>query len=240
MRAVVCRVESASVEVEGRTVGRIDRGLLAYIGVYRGDGSEQARWMADKLLALRLFPDEAGRMNRSVRDVAGSILLIPNFTLAARTRKGTRPSFTDAADPADAQPLFDHLARRCASTSRARPACSAPTCSSTPASTGRLPSSSIRLQSEHDREFLEHRVETRCPHRRSAPRAPHPHAMLKLPIPIPRPPSPISDLRSSIFNLQSPIKPAVCAADNTSDAGGGSADCHDCTALNTRRRRRMP
>ena len=113
MRAVVCRVENASVVVGGRTVGRIDRGLLAYIGVYRGDGEPQARWLADKLLALRLFGDDAGRMNRSVRDVGGSILLIPNFTLAGRTRKGTRPSFTDAADPDAAEPLFDQLVQRC-------------------------------------------------------------------------------------------------------------------------------
>lgn len=116
MRAVVCRAVSAEVSVEGRPVGGIERGLLAYIGVERGDGPADADWLADKLLALRLFPDDAGRMNRSLTDVAGGLLLIPNFTLAGRTRKGTRPSFTDAAAPADARRLFERAVERCGNT----------------------------------------------------------------------------------------------------------------------------
>ena len=113
MRAVVCRVDQASVSVEGRVRGSIDHGLLVYLGVIEGDGEPDVQWMAQKLPAQRLFNDEAGRMNRSVADIEGGLLLIPNFTLAGRTRKGTRPSFTDAADPAIAEPLFDYLAARC-------------------------------------------------------------------------------------------------------------------------------
>ena len=122
MRAVVCRVERASVAVGGEMVGRIGPGLLAYIGVVRGDTEDQAAWLARKLCGLRVFPDEQGRMNRSVQQISrtdpagettGGLLLIPNFTLAGRTRKGTRPSFTDAADPAEAEPLFNELAQRC-------------------------------------------------------------------------------------------------------------------------------
>lgn len=118
MRAVVCRVESASVAVDGQTVGRVGRGLLVYLGVLRSDGPGDADWTARKLPALRLFPDDDGRMNRSVADVGGGLLLIPNFTLAGRTRKGTRPSFTDAADPDQAAALFEAVA---AASARALP-----------------------------------------------------------------------------------------------------------------------
>lgn len=110
MRAVVCRVAEAAVSVEGRERGRIGPGLLVYVGIVAGDGEEEAQWMARKLPALRLFNDAAGRMNLSLTDIGGGLLLIPNFTLAGRTRKGTRPSYTDAADPTDAQPLFQKLA----------------------------------------------------------------------------------------------------------------------------------
>lgn len=113
MRAVVCRVSQASVAVEGRVRGRIEAGLLVYLGVVAGDGGEQAKWMAQKLPALRLFNDEAGKMNRSVAEIGGGVLLIPNFTLAGRTGKGTRPSYTDAADPAVAEPLFKQVAELC-------------------------------------------------------------------------------------------------------------------------------
>ncbi len=114
MRSVVSRVSRAAVVVGGEPVGEIGRGLLVYVGVVEGDGEADARWTAEKLFALRIFPDEAGRMNRSVADVEGGLLLIPNFTLAGRTRKGSRPSFTDAADPAVAEPLFDRVAALCA------------------------------------------------------------------------------------------------------------------------------
>lgn len=113
MRAVVSRVASASVRVNGDLVGRVERGLLAYVGVLDGDGEAQAGWLAEKLVNLRIFPDDAGRMNRSVLDITGGVLLIPNFTLAARTHKGTRPGFTDAAHPSLADPLFNELARLC-------------------------------------------------------------------------------------------------------------------------------
>lgn len=113
MRAVVCRVEAASVAVDGEVVGEVGRGLLAYLGVLQGDEARDADWLAEKLTAIRLFPDEAGKMNRSVVDLGGGLLLIPNFTLAGRTRKGTRPSFTDAAAPDQAQALFQRVADRC-------------------------------------------------------------------------------------------------------------------------------
>ena len=113
MRAVVCRVERAAVMVDGRAVGAIRHGLLVYLGVVTGDTERQAQWMAGKLPALRVFGDDDGKMNLSVTDVDGGVLLIPNFTLAARTQKGTRPSYTDAAPPEDAERLFMLAAELC-------------------------------------------------------------------------------------------------------------------------------
>lgn len=113
MKAVVCRVQRAKVHVQDTCLGSIDRGLLAYIGVIAGDRLEQAQWLAAKLASLRIFPDEQGKMNRSVADIGGGLLLVPNFTLAARSHKGTRPSFTDAALPPVASPLFDALVAQC-------------------------------------------------------------------------------------------------------------------------------
>lgn len=111
MRAVLCRVFDASVSVDANVVGRIGPGLLVYVGVIDGDGLDAAAWLAGKIAALRVFSDDAGRMNRSVVDVGGAVLAIPNFTLAGRSRKGTRPSFTDAAAPQQASELFDLFAR---------------------------------------------------------------------------------------------------------------------------------
>ncbi len=116
MKAVISRVNAARCEVDGKVTGEIGAGLLVYIGVVGGDGETQADWLADKLLALRVFPDDEGKMNRSVTDIGGGLLLIPNFTLAGRTKKGTRPSFTDAAPPEVAEPLLRRIARRCAAT----------------------------------------------------------------------------------------------------------------------------
>lgn len=113
MRAVVCRVHRASATADGVLCGRIERGLLVFLGVMRGDGAEQMQWMAEKLVRLRLFPDEQGKMNRSVKDIAGSILMIPNFTLAGDARRGTRPSFSDAAPPDVAKPLFERTIAAC-------------------------------------------------------------------------------------------------------------------------------
>src|SRR5688572_22715730 len=113
MRAIACRVDHASVTVDEQLVGRTGPGLLVYVGIMSGDTEADAQWLSDKLIALRLFNDEAGKMNHSVRDVSGGLLLIPNFTLAGRTRKGTRPSYSDAAAPDMAKPLFERLAAAC-------------------------------------------------------------------------------------------------------------------------------
>jgi D-aminoacyl-tRNA deacylase len=109
MRVVVQRVSEAQVLVDGETVGSIDQGLLALAGFADGDDAVQLQWMADKLSGLRIFEDEQGRMNLSVRDIGGSVLLVPNFTLYADCRKGRRPSFCRAADPATATALFDRF-----------------------------------------------------------------------------------------------------------------------------------
>lgn len=109
MRAVIQRVSQASVDVEGTTVGRIGPGWLVLLGVARDDGDEDAVWMADKLLNLRAFADEQGKMNRSVLDVRGGILVVSQFTLLADCRAGRRPSFTAAAEPALAERLYERF-----------------------------------------------------------------------------------------------------------------------------------
>jgi len=106
MRAVIQRVVDARVEVDGRTVGAIERGVLVYLGVGRGDGPDDVRFIAEKVANLRVYPDERGRMNRSLRDVGGAVLLISQFTLFGDCRKGRRPSFDAAADPETAQALY--------------------------------------------------------------------------------------------------------------------------------------
>jgi D-tyrosyl-tRNA(Tyr) deacylase len=110
MRAVIQRVAHAKVEVEGKIVGQIERGLLVYLGVGTGDTEKDAEFMADKLVNLRIFPDEAGKMNRSVMDIGGGILLVSNFTLHGDCRKGRRPSFDAAAQPALAEGLYEKVA----------------------------------------------------------------------------------------------------------------------------------
>ena len=112
MRLVVQRVASASVSVDGRTVGRIASGLLVLAGVEVGDGEDQMVAAAAKLTRLRLFDDEDGRMNLDVGQAGGAILLVSQFTLAASTRKGRRPSFDRAARPALAEPMLEELGRR--------------------------------------------------------------------------------------------------------------------------------
>ena len=111
MRAVVQRVSEASVTIDGRTVGRIDVGLLVLVGVELGDTAADADWLAGKIGALRIFADEAGRMNHSVRDVGGATLVVSQFTLLADTARGTRPSFVRAARPEEAVPLYERFAR---------------------------------------------------------------------------------------------------------------------------------
>lgn len=107
MIALIQRVSRASVEVDGETVGAIGRGILALVAVEKGDTEKEGRRLAEKLLAYRIFPDETGRMNRSVQDVGGELLLVSQFTLAADTRSGNRPSFTPAAAPEEGRRLFD-------------------------------------------------------------------------------------------------------------------------------------
>lgn len=112
MRLVVQRVARAEVAVDGRTVGRIGAGMLVLAGVEMGDGPAQAEAAAARLVRLRFFDDEQGRMNLDVRRSGGAILLVSQFTLAASTRRGRRPSFDRAAPPADAAPLLEELRRR--------------------------------------------------------------------------------------------------------------------------------
>lgn len=106
MIALIQRVTRASVAVDGATIGRIDAGLLALVCAERGDADQHVERLLAKLLAFRVFADDAGRMNRSVADVRGGLLLVPQFTLAADTDSGTRPSFTPAATPAEGERLF--------------------------------------------------------------------------------------------------------------------------------------
>jgi len=109
MIGLLQRVGAARVEVEGAVVGAIEAGLLVLVGVERGDAEAQADRLLERLLGYRVFADAEGKMNRSVREIEGGLLLIPQFTLAADTRKGMRPSFTSAAAPAEGERLFDYL-----------------------------------------------------------------------------------------------------------------------------------
>jgi D-aminoacyl-tRNA deacylase len=109
MRALVQRVSEASVTVDGEPVAAIGAGLLVLLGVRDGDGDDQADRLAQKLLALRIFDDAEGRMNRSVEDVGGELLCVSQFTLYGDTRKGNRPSFVDAARPEEAERLCERV-----------------------------------------------------------------------------------------------------------------------------------
>jgi len=111
MRAVIQRVSRASVTVDGEVVGRIDRGLLVLLGVAPGDTEATADAMAGKVARLRIFADEAGKMNRSVRDVGGAALVVSQFTLLADARKGNRPSFAGAAPPEEARRLYERFCK---------------------------------------------------------------------------------------------------------------------------------
>lgn len=112
MIGLLQRVARASVDVSGERIAEIGAGLLVLVGVESGDTRVQADRLLERLLAYRVFPDAAGRMNRSLADVAGSLLLVPQFTLAADTNKGTRPSFSSAAPPEAGLALFDYLVDR--------------------------------------------------------------------------------------------------------------------------------
>ena len=113
MLALIQRVSSASVEVDGATVGAIDAGLLAFVGMEPGDTAAQIQRMADRLLGYRVFSDPQGRMNLSLADTGGGLLLVSQFTLAADTRSGMRASFTTAAPPEEAEPAFNQLLETC-------------------------------------------------------------------------------------------------------------------------------
>ncbi len=112
MIGLLQRVSGASVSVDDDLVGRIDRGLMVLVGVQKGDDAGRAERLLERLLGYRVFPDETGRMNLSVRDIGGGLLLVPQFTLAADTRKGTRASFTAAAPPEHGAALFALLVER--------------------------------------------------------------------------------------------------------------------------------
>jgi len=112
MIALIQRVSEARVRVAGEVVGEIGRGVLALIGVRRGDDDAAVERLLERLLSYRIFPDGAGRMNLSLREVAGGLLLVPQFTLAADTKKGTRAGFSTAAAPEDARRLFTQLLER--------------------------------------------------------------------------------------------------------------------------------
>ena len=112
MIGLLQRVRTARVDVDGKTVATIGQGLLFFIGVERGDDERSADRLLERLLGYRVFPDADGKMNRSVQDIGGGVLLVPQFTLAADTNKGMRPSFTPAATPQEGRRLFEYLVKR--------------------------------------------------------------------------------------------------------------------------------
>jgi D-tyrosyl-tRNA(Tyr) deacylase len=115
MRALLQRVSHASVNVDGKVVGQIGQGLLVLLGVGPGDSEVQVKALADKIAYLRIFGDDEGKMNRSLLDIGGEVLVVSQFTLYADARRGRRPSFTDAAPPVVAETLFEHFKEALAS-----------------------------------------------------------------------------------------------------------------------------
>ena len=110
MIALIQRVTEASVSIDGKNVGAIGRGVLALVGVERGDTEAEADRLIERIATYRIFPDDAGRMNRSLRDTGGQLLAVPQFTLVADTKSGTRPGFSSGAAPADGERLFRYFA----------------------------------------------------------------------------------------------------------------------------------
>lgn len=109
MRAVVQRVARARVLIDGEVAGQVERGLLVLLGITHTDTVDQAKWLADKIVGLRIFEDDQGKMNRDVAEVGGSVLIVSQFTLYGDCRKGRRPSFIDAAPPPVAIPLYEEF-----------------------------------------------------------------------------------------------------------------------------------
>ena len=109
MKAVIQRVIRAAVHVEGKTVGRIESGLLVLLGVAKGDWETDGRYLVEKIRTLRIFSDEQGKMNRSLEDIGGSVLVVSQFTLLGRTANGRRPSFDEAAPPEAAKRLYEQV-----------------------------------------------------------------------------------------------------------------------------------
>lgn len=109
MRVLLQRVREASVTVDGLVTGAIEKGLLVFVGITSADTEKELRWMCEKILNLRIFPDDDGKMNRSVLDIGGGILVVSQFTLYGDGHKGNRPSYTNAAPPALAEPLYDAM-----------------------------------------------------------------------------------------------------------------------------------
>lgn len=109
MKAVIQRVTSASVVVDGETVGAVGQGIMILLGVEKGDDDSKADWLAEKICGLRIFTDEAGKMNLSVQDVGGSLLIVSQFTLAGNCAKGKRPSFDTAAPPEVGKRLYEYF-----------------------------------------------------------------------------------------------------------------------------------
>lgn len=107
MRACIQRVSEAQVTVDGEVTGRIGRGVVVLLGVAQGDGRAEANWLAEKIVGLRVFEDDEGKMNRSLAEIGGAMLVVSQFTLLGDCRKGRRPSFTEAAPPAQAEALYE-------------------------------------------------------------------------------------------------------------------------------------
>src|SRR5262245_47457058 len=113
MRAVIQRVKEARVEVDGVHAGSIQQGFLVYLGIHHSDGPEDLDYMCDKIIGLRVFEDDAGKMNRSLNEAQGSLLVVSQFTLYGDCRKGRRPSFSEAASPEKAKALYEQLVAKC-------------------------------------------------------------------------------------------------------------------------------
>ena len=112
MIALVQRVSAASISIDEKIIASIGRGILALVGVERGDGEAEADRLIERISTYRIFPDDAGKMNRSLRDIGGELLAVPQFTLVADTKSGTRPGFSSGASPADGERLFSYFAKK--------------------------------------------------------------------------------------------------------------------------------